>query len=88
MRPHRNWPGALALLPVLTLTAGAQTGTIEPIAPGVWFREGDLDANYPSGARAVIAGVPKVSSKPIQYVRNTFEEIAQGKPYGEIAGGK
>ncbi len=64
--------------------------TVRRIAPGVWFREGDLDqghcnnviiemkdyvivvdANYPSGARATMADVKRLSSKPVKYVFDT-----------------
>ena len=74
------------------LTRGdAQPNSVKQIAPGVWFREGDIeheghcnnaiiemkdyliivDANFPSGARAVLADAKKVSSKPIKYVFDT-----------------
>src|SRR5580704_136302 len=74
------------------LTHGdAQPNTVKQIAPGVWFREGDIeheghcnnaiiemkdyliivDANFPSGARAVLADAKKVSSKPVKYVFDT-----------------
>src|SRR5580700_1617102 len=74
------------------LTRGdAQPNTVKPIAPGVWFREGDIeheghcnnaiiemkdylivvDANFPSGARAVLADARKVSSKPVRFVFDT-----------------
>ena len=69
----------------------AKPETIAQIAPGVWFREGDLtklghcnniviemkgylivvDANFPSGARATMADVKRVSSKPVKYVFDT-----------------
>jgi cyclase len=39
-----------------------------------------VDANYPSGAMAVIADVPKVSSKPIRYVIDTHHH--QDHAYG------
>ncbi len=80
--------GALALFVSRT---DAKPETIEKIAPGVWFREGDLtnlghcnniviemkdylivvDANFPSGARATMADVKRVSSKPVKYVFDT-----------------
>ena len=74
------------------LTRGdAQPNTVKQIAPGVWFREGDIehaghcnnaiiemkdyliivDANFPSGARAVLADAKKVSAKPVKYVFDT-----------------
>jgi glyoxylase-like metal-dependent hydrolase (beta-lactamase superfamily II) len=81
---------AWLLLAVLGPPAAAQPGAITQIAPGVWFREGEMatghcnnvviemndylivvDANYPSGARALLADVPKLSSKPIKYVVDT-----------------
>jgi len=69
----------------------AKPETIAQIAPGVWFREGDLknlghcnniviemknylivvDANFPSGARATMADVKRVSSKLVKYVFDT-----------------
>src|SRR6266851_4438414 len=75
----------------LFLTRGdAQPNTVKQIAPGVWFREGDLkqghcnnsiiemkdyliivDANFPSGARAVLEDAKKVSSKPVKFVFDT-----------------
>jgi glyoxylase-like metal-dependent hydrolase (beta-lactamase superfamily II) len=65
--------------------------TVQQVATGVWFREGDLlkyghcnniviemkdylivvDANFPSGARAAMADIKKVSSKPVRYVFDT-----------------
>src|ERR1035441_1263843 len=80
--------GALALFVSRT---DAKPETIEQIAPGVWFREGDLknlghcnniviemkdylivvDANFPDGARATMADVKRVSSKPVKYVFDT-----------------
>ena len=78
---------------LLAVTAQAQPGTLKPIVPGVWFREGEtefshsnniiiemkdylvvVDANYPSGAKAVISDVKKVSSKPIKYVIDTHAD--------------
>src|SRR3954467_6638764 len=72
-------------------TVEAQPGTVKQIAPGVWFREGEIkdqghcnntiiemkdylivvDANFPSGARAVLNDVKKLSSKPVKYVFDT-----------------
>lgn len=87
----------------LFLTRGdAQPNTVKQIAPGIWFREGDIqhqghcnntiiemkdyliivDANFPSGARAVIEDVKKVSSKPIKFVFDTHHhgDHAYGNP--------
>jgi glyoxylase-like metal-dependent hydrolase (beta-lactamase superfamily II) len=81
---------ALALAFVFT-EGDAQPNTIRQIAPGVWFREGDIehaghcnnaiiemkdyliivDANFPSGARAVLEDARKVSSKPVKFVFDT-----------------
>jgi len=82
----------LGLLSVgfLLTRSDAQPNTLKQIAPGVWFREGDLqqghcnnviiemkdyliivDANFPSGARAVLSDAKKVSSKPVKYVFDT-----------------
>jgi len=82
----------LALSFGFLLTHGdAQPNSVKQIAPGVWFREGDIqheghcnntiiemkdylivvDANFPSGARAVLADAKKVSSKPVKYVFDT-----------------
>ncbi len=90
----------LLILPVFVALAGvalfvsrtdAKPETISAIAPGVWFREGDLknlghcnniviemkdylivvDANFPSGARATMADIKRVSSKPVKYVFDT-----------------
>ena len=80
--------GGLALFVSRT---DAKPETIQQIAPGVWFREGDLqnlghcnniviemkdylivvDANFPSGARATMEDVKRVSSKPVKYVFDT-----------------
>src|ERR1039457_3204049 len=66
--------GLLVLLFAVT-SGDAQPNSVKQIAPGVWFREGDIqheghcnnviiemsdhliivDANFPSGARAVLA---------------------------------
>lgn len=72
------------------VVTGADSGpeTLTRIAPGIWFREGDLahlghsnnviiemrdyfivvDANFPSGARATLADIRKLSRKPVKYV--------------------
>jgi len=94
MRHIRLWlaAGFVSLLGLgFVITRGdAQPNTLKQIAPGVWFREGDLkeghcnnviiemkdylivvDANFPSGARAVLADAKKVSSKPVKYVFDT-----------------
>lgn len=94
MKPQR---GALLLgfamlcgLALFVSRSDANPETVRRIAPGVWFREGDLeqghcnnviiemkdymivvDANYPSGARAAMADVKRLSSKPIKYVFDT-----------------
>src|SRR5271166_4008743 len=82
---------ALLLSFGFVLTRGdAQPNSVKQVAPGVWFREGDLeqghcnnviiemkdymivvDANYPSGARATMADVKRLSSKPVKYVFDT-----------------
>jgi cyclase len=69
----------------------AEPNQVKYIAPGVWFREGDLenqgtcnnviiemmdylvvvDANFPSGARAVMAECKRISNKPVKYVFDT-----------------
>jgi glyoxylase-like metal-dependent hydrolase (beta-lactamase superfamily II) len=101
--------GACFLMASLAVTASAaaQEGTIQPIAPGVWFREGEMgsghcnnviiemtdhlivvDANYPSGARALLGEVTKVSPKPIRYVIDTHHHAdhAYGNPLFTRAG--
>ncbi len=65
--------------------------TLQPVVPGVWFRQGDpdrfghcnnvviemkdylivVDANFPSGASALMADIKKVSTKPVKYVFDT-----------------
>jgi cyclase len=79
--------GGLALF---VSRSDANPGTVKIIAPGVWFREGDMDlghcnnviiemkdylivvdANYPSGARAVMADARRISTKPVKYVFDT-----------------
>jgi glyoxylase-like metal-dependent hydrolase (beta-lactamase superfamily II) len=65
--------------------------SLQPVMPGVWFRQGDpdrfghcnnvviemkdylivVDANFPSGARALMDDIKKVSSKPVKYVFDT-----------------
>ena len=82
---------ALGALSLFVSRTDAKPETIAQIAPGVWFREGDLtnlghcnniviemkdylivvDANFPSGARATMADVKRVSSKPVKYVFDT-----------------
>jgi cyclase len=82
---------ALGALALFVSRTDAKPETIAQIAPGVWFREGDLknlghcnniviemkdylivvDANFPSGARATMADVKRVSSKPVKYVFDT-----------------
>lgn len=95
MAKTRFWLASSFLLMLslgFVLTRGdAQPNTVKQIAPGVWFREGDIqheghcnnaiiemkdylivvDANFPSGARAVLADAKKVSSKPVKYVFDT-----------------
>src|SRR5437016_4625825 len=82
---------ALLSLGFVVTRSDAQANTVKLIAPGVWFREGDIlgqghcnnsiiemkdylivvDANFPSGARAVLADATKVSSKPVKFVFDT-----------------
>jgi glyoxylase-like metal-dependent hydrolase (beta-lactamase superfamily II) len=81
---------ALCGLALFVSRSDANPETVRRIAPGVWFREGDLDqghcnnviiemkeyiividANYPSGARATMADVKRLSSKPVKYVFDT-----------------
>jgi glyoxylase-like metal-dependent hydrolase (beta-lactamase superfamily II) len=82
---------ALATLALFVSRSDAKLEAISQIAPGVWFREGDLknlghcnniviemkdylivvDANFPDGARATMADVKRVSSKPVKYVFDT-----------------
>lgn len=85
---------AFAVLGTLALfvsRSDANPEIVRLIAPGVWFREGDLadlghcnntiiemkdylivvDANFPSGARATMADVRRISPKPVKYVFDT-----------------
>jgi glyoxylase-like metal-dependent hydrolase (beta-lactamase superfamily II) len=82
---------ALGAVALFVSRSDAKLETIEQVAPGVWFREGDLknlghcnniviemkdylivvDANFPNGARATMADVKRVSSKPVKYVFDT-----------------
>jgi cyclase len=81
---------ALGSLAFFVSRSQANPETVRIIAPGVWFREGDLeqghsnnviiemkdymivvDANYPSGARAAMADVKRLSAKPVKYVFDT-----------------
>jgi cyclase len=95
MKSPRFWMlsifGVLASLAFFAANSEATPETLQKIADGVWFREGDLknlghcnnmiiemkdylivvDANFPSGARAVMADAKKVSSKPVKYVFDT-----------------
>ena len=81
----------LAATALFVSRSDAKIETLEQIAPGVWFREGDLknlghcnniviemkdylivvDAHFPSGARATIADIRRISSKPVRYVFDT-----------------
>ncbi len=80
--------GSLALF---VSRSDANPEIVRLIAPGVWFREGDLadlghcnntiiemkdylivvDANFPSGARATMADLRRISPKPVKYVFDT-----------------
>jgi glyoxylase-like metal-dependent hydrolase (beta-lactamase superfamily II) len=101
MKPRPTLLAACVATAALTMTAAAQEGTLQKIAPGVWFREGEMgsghcnntiielddylivvDANYPSGARALLGDIPKLSSKPIKYVIDTHHHAdhAYGNP--------
>lgn len=82
---------ALGTLALYSSRGESHPETMRQIAPGVWFREGDLkkyghsnntviemkdylivvDANFPSGARAAMADIKKVTSKPVKYVFDT-----------------
>lgn len=99
---------AFAGLLVFGFLADAQPDTVKQIAPGVWFREGDLktkghcnnvviemkdylvvvDANFPSGAEALIADIRKISRKPVKYVFDTHHhgDHAYGNPVWAKAG--
>jgi len=80
----------LAGIALFVSRSDANPETIRLVAPGVWFREGDLDqghcnnviiemkdymivvdANFPSGARATMADVKRLSKKPVKYVFDT-----------------
>ena len=73
MKTAQLLAGAWLVLAGGAVSAYVQPGTMKPIVPGVWFREGEMefshsnniviemkdylvvvDANYPSGAKAVI----------------------------------
>lgn len=77
----------LTSLALLVTSAENTPPSLTRIAPGVWFREGDMklghsnnviiemrdyfivvDANFPGGARAALADIRKLSSKPVKYV--------------------
>jgi glyoxylase-like metal-dependent hydrolase (beta-lactamase superfamily II) len=82
---------ALASLAFYSAKGESKLEMLQQIAPGVWFREGDLekyghsnntiiemkdylivvDANFPSGARAAMADIKKLTSKPVKYVFDT-----------------
>lgn len=81
---------SLAGLALLVSRSDANPETVRIVAPGVWFREGDMDqghcnniiiemkdylivvdANYPSGARATMEDVRRISKKPVKYVFDT-----------------
>src|SRR4051812_18127534 len=82
---------ALTATAFFSTRSSAEPNQVSYIAPGVWFREGDLDgkghcnniiiemkdylivvdANFPSGARAAMSDVRRLSDKPIKYVFDT-----------------
>jgi cyclase len=81
---------ALAGLALFVSRSDANPETIRLVAPGIWFREGDMeqghcnnvfiemkdymivvDANFPSGARAAMEDIRRVSKKPVKYVFDT-----------------
>ncbi len=98
----------LGSLAFLASNSDAKPETVQKVANGVWFREGDLqnlghcnniiiemkdylivvDANFPSGARATMADVKKISSKPVKYVFDTHHhgDHAYGNPVWTEAG--
>lgn len=79
---------ALAAAALFVPRGQASPETVRQIAPGVWFREGDLknlghannviiemkdymivvDADFPSGVRAVMSDARRISPKPVKYV--------------------
>lgn len=84
--------GFLAAMALFVTRTDAMPETVRLIAPGVWFREGDLhglghsnniviemkdylivvDANFPSGARALLSDARRIAaSKPVKYVFDT-----------------
>jgi glyoxylase-like metal-dependent hydrolase (beta-lactamase superfamily II) len=101
-------PLVVAILAVIVpFPAYADPGSIDQVAPGVWFREGEsdrghcnnviiemkdylivVDANYPSGARALLADLPRLSPKPVKYVIDTHHhpDHAYGNPLFTKAG--
>jgi cyclase len=112
MKTLRFWMmstfAALASLAFFVSSSSATPETVQKIADGIWFREGDLknlghcnniiiemkdylivvDANFPSGARAAMADVKKISSKPVKYVFDTHHhgDHAYGNPIWTEAG--
>ncbi|HUI53533.1 MAG TPA: MBL fold metallo-hydrolase [Bryobacteraceae bacterium] len=98
---------ALGGIALFVSRSDATPETVRIVAPGVWFREGDLDqghcnniiiemkdymivvdANYPSGARAAMADVKRLSSKPVKYVFDTHHhgDHLYGNPIWTQAG--
>ena len=99
---------ALATTAFFVTRTEAQPNQVRYIAPGVWFREGDMeaqghcnniiiemkdylivvDANFPSGARAAMADVRRLSQKPVKYVFDTHHhgDHAYGNPVWTQAG--
>jgi len=98
---------ALGGIALFVSHSDAAPETVRIVAPGVWFREGDLDqghcnniiiemkdymivvdANYPSGARAAMADVKRLSSKPVKYVFDTHHhgDHLYGNPIWTQAG--
>src|SRR5450755_3935939 len=98
----------LAATALFVVRTDAKPETVQPILPGIWFREGDLqqlghcnniiiemkdylivvDANFPSGARATLADIKRLSSKPVKYVFDTHHhgDHAYGNPVWTPAG--
>lgn len=97
----------LAGLAFFVSHSDANPETIRLIAPGVWFREGDMDqghsnnifiemkdymivvdANFPSGARAAMEDIKRVSRKPVKYVFDTHHhgDHLYGNPLWTQAG--
>ena len=68
----------------------ATPGTVRIVVPGVWFREGDMDAGKKLENLQASVKLPEVVSPWVgeallkRQIKDAYDEISQGEPRGDL----